>query len=175
MQMTSPPFWLMMVSRITAVFPVWRSPMINSRWPRPMGIMLSIALMPVCKGSRTGWRSMTPGARRSSGLRSLVTIGPLPSSGCPSGFTTRPTSASPTGTDIIAFVRFTTSPSFSSVVSPSSTTPTCSSSRFSAIPYTSCGNASISPAITFSRPCTRAMPSPTLIIAPTSSTATACS
>ena len=60
---------LMMVSRMTAVLPVWRSPMISSRWPRPIGIIASMALMPVCSGSRTGWRSTTPGAMRSSGLR----------------------------------------------------------------------------------------------------------
>ena len=51
-----------------AVLPVWRSPMISSRWPRPMGIMASMALMPVCIGSFTGWRATTPGARRSTGL-----------------------------------------------------------------------------------------------------------
>ncbi len=43
-------FWLMIVSMATAVLPVLRSPMISSRCPRPMGIMLSTALMPVCKG-----------------------------------------------------------------------------------------------------------------------------
>ena len=79
-------------------------------------------------------------------------IGPLSSSGRPSGFTTRPISSGPTGTDIIVFVRFTTSPSFNSDDSPSSTAPTSSSSRFSANPKTLCGNASISPAITFSSP-----------------------
>src|ERR1022692_4770197 len=52
----------MMVSSAMAVLPVWRSPMINSRWPRPMGIMASMALMPVCSGSLTGRRSTTPGA-----------------------------------------------------------------------------------------------------------------
>ena len=40
-------FWLMMASIATAVFPVWRSPMINSRWPRPMGTKESTALIPV--------------------------------------------------------------------------------------------------------------------------------
>ena len=40
----------MIVSRAMAVLPVWRSPMISSRWPRPIGIMASIALMPVCSG-----------------------------------------------------------------------------------------------------------------------------
>src|SRR3972149_482442 len=41
----------MMVSTAMAVLPVWRSPMISSRWPRPMGIMPSMALRPVCSGS----------------------------------------------------------------------------------------------------------------------------
>ena len=67
----------MMVSRMTAVLPVWRSPMISSRWPRPIGIIASMALMPVCTGSRTGWRSSTPGAMRSSGLRCFDVIGPF--------------------------------------------------------------------------------------------------
>ena len=51
----------MIVSSATAVLPVWRSPMISSRWPRPIGTMPSMALRPVCSGSRTGWRSTTPG------------------------------------------------------------------------------------------------------------------
>ena len=42
--MTPLPFWLMIVSRATAVLPVWRSPMMSSRWPRPMGTMPSIGL-----------------------------------------------------------------------------------------------------------------------------------
>ena len=54
----------MIVSMAMAVLPVLRSPMISSRWPRPMGIMESMALMPVCSGSLTGWRSATPGAMR---------------------------------------------------------------------------------------------------------------
>jgi hypothetical protein len=33
---------LRIVSIATAVMPVWRSPMINSRWPRPIGTMPSI-------------------------------------------------------------------------------------------------------------------------------------
>ena len=67
MQIRSRPLLLMMVSSAIAVLPVWRSPMISSRWPRPMGIMESMAFSPVAIGSFTGWRSMTPGARRSSG------------------------------------------------------------------------------------------------------------
>ena len=87
----------MIVSIAMAVLPVLRSPMISSRWPRPIGIMLSIALMPVCSGSFTGWRSAMPGALNSSGRRCGVSIAPLPSSGRPSGSTTRPISASPHG------------------------------------------------------------------------------
>src|SRR5665647_231489 len=48
-----------------------------------MGIIASMALMPVCRGSRTGWRSTTPGARRSTNMKVSVVIGPLPSRGCP--------------------------------------------------------------------------------------------
>ena len=43
--------WLMIVSIAMVVLPVARSPMISSRWPRPIGIIASIAMMPVC----TGW------------------------------------------------------------------------------------------------------------------------
>jgi hypothetical protein len=62
MQNTSWPFWLMIVSMPMAVLPVWRSPMISSRCPRPMGIMASMALRPVWSGSFTERRSTTPGA-----------------------------------------------------------------------------------------------------------------
>jgi hypothetical protein len=54
--MTPVSFWLMIASSATAVLPVPRSPMISSRWPRPIGIIESIALMPVCIGSPTGCR-----------------------------------------------------------------------------------------------------------------------
>jgi hypothetical protein len=59
-------FWLMIASIATAVLPVFRSPMISSRCPRPIGIIASIALMPVCIGSCTGWRSAMPGAMMST-------------------------------------------------------------------------------------------------------------
>ena len=92
---------LMMVSSAIAVLPVWRSPISNSRWPRPIGIIVSMALMPVAMVSRTPWRSTTPGASRSTGSDSVVSIGPLSSMGAPSALTTRPISASPTGTDMM--------------------------------------------------------------------------
>src|ERR1035437_9142624 len=60
-QMTPVPFWLMIVSMAMAVLPVPRSPMMSSRWPRPIGIMESIALMPVWSGSFTGWGAVVSG------------------------------------------------------------------------------------------------------------------
>ncbi len=39
--------------------------------------------MPVAIGSVTDWRAMTPGARRSTGRRCGVLMGPLSSMGCP--------------------------------------------------------------------------------------------
>ena len=71
----------MIVSIAIAVLPVWRSPMISSRWPRPIGIIESIAFSPVCIGSSTGWRWTTPGALNSAGRVSEVLISPLSSSG----------------------------------------------------------------------------------------------
>src|SRR5215203_4406891 len=60
MQIRSPPRWLRMVSRIIAVLPTCRSPMMSSRWPRPIGIIESMALIPVWSGSFTPCRSTTP-------------------------------------------------------------------------------------------------------------------
>src|SRR4030095_2137066 len=53
--MTPVSLLLMIVSIAIAVLPVWRSPMISSRWPRPIGIIPSIAISPVWTGSATGW------------------------------------------------------------------------------------------------------------------------
>ena len=41
----------MIVSIAIVVLPVERSPMISWRWPRPIGVIESIALMPVASGS----------------------------------------------------------------------------------------------------------------------------
>jgi hypothetical protein len=71
----------MIVSIAIAVLPVLRSPMISSRWPRPIGIMLSIALMPVWSGSFTGCRSAMPGATMSILRVSRDGIAGPPSSG----------------------------------------------------------------------------------------------
>ena len=146
------PRWLMIASIATAVLPVWRSPMISSRWPRPIGIIESMALMPVCIGSCTALRMMMPGALTSILRVSVVLIGPLPSMGTPSASTTRPMSPSPTGTCAILPVRLTVSPSRTCSKLPSSATPTLSSSRFSTRPTTLCPKSSSSPAIAASRP-----------------------
>src|SRR5499427_4829064 len=167
------PFWLMIASTATAVLPVWRSPMISSRWPRPIGIIESIALMPVCIGSCTDLRAMMPGAFTSILRVSAALIGPLPSIGRPSALTTRPISASPTGTCAILPVRLTWSPSLTSSKLPRSAVPTLSSSRFSTRPTTPpWPKSSSSPAIAASRPYTRAMPSPASSTVPVSVTAT---
>ena len=62
----------MIVSMQMAVLPVLRSPIISSRCPRPMGVIASMALMPVCSGTLTGWRPATPGASDSTRRRSVV-------------------------------------------------------------------------------------------------------
>ncbi len=53
--------WLMIVSMQIVVLPVERSPMISSRCPRPIGIIASIAMMPVCTGWLTGSPPHDPG------------------------------------------------------------------------------------------------------------------
>ena len=158
MQMTGLPaskfvFWFRIVSIAIEVFPVWRSPMISSRCPRPIGIIASIALSPVCSGWFTGWRKMTPGALRSSGI-SVVSppISPNPSSVSPSGLMTRPSIPSPTWIEAMRPVRLTVSPSLMRSVGPSSTTPTLSSSRFITTALMPLSNSSSSLASAFSSP-----------------------
>src|SRR3954447_4284007 len=103
-------------------------------------------------------------------------MSPLPSSGLPSGSTMRPSRASPTGISSRRPVRLTLSPSSILSHSPKSTAPTLSDSRFSARPVTSFGSSSISIDMAFSRPWTRAMPSPIERTVPTSArSADACS
>ena len=152
----------MIVSTAIAVLPVWRSPMISSRWPRPIGIKASMALIPVCIGSLTDWRAMMPGALTSTRCSWVSWSGPLPSMGWPRPSTTRPRRPRPTGTETMRLVRLTVSPSRIARSSPNTTTPTLSVSRLSAMPRTPAeGNSTISPCMTFCRPKMRAMPSPT--------------
>ena len=128
------PFWFKIVSIAIAVLPVWRSPIINSRWPLPIGMIASIDVIPVCNGWSTDFLVMTPLATRSIGLVLPVLISPWPSIACPNGLTTLPNISSPTGTSIILPVRLTSSPSLIVLSDPSSTAPTLSSSKFMTIP-----------------------------------------
>src|ERR671939_628252 len=77
MQITPWSCWFRIVSTRIAVLPVERSPMISSRCPRPTFVIASIALMPVCIGSLTGWRSITPGALNSRGRVAFAHLLPL--------------------------------------------------------------------------------------------------
>src|SRR6266581_3963015 len=124
----------MMVSTATAVLPVCRSPMMSSRWPRPIGTIESIAFRPVCTGWETDFLQTTPGATFSMTSLAFAGIGPLPSIGWPSEFTTRPRSSGPTGTSRMRPVHFTVSPSVICSYSPRITAPTESRSRLSARP-----------------------------------------
>src|SRR2546422_434460 len=74
MHFTPCPRWLRIVSTATVVLPVLRSPMMSSRCPRPMGVIASIALMPVWSGSCPGLPGAMPGARVSGRRFSLVAI-----------------------------------------------------------------------------------------------------
>src|SRR4051812_13639689 len=156
----------MIVSTATADLPVWRSPMISSRWPRPTGTIESIAFRPVCIGWLTLCRAITPGAIFSIGADSFALIGPLPSIGSPSALTTRPFSSGPIGTSRMRPVHLTVSPSEMCSYSPRITAPTESRSRFIVRPKLgepsgAAGNSSISPCIASERPWTRQMPSVT--------------
>ena len=156
----------MIVSIAIVVLPVWRSPMISSRWPRPIGIILSIALIPVCSGTLTLWRWMMPRAIASTGRISLVSTGPLPSMGAPRAFTTRPSRSSPTGTERASPVRNTELPSWMVSLSDRIATETVSSSRFWATPKLPSSNRSSSLAMQERRPYTVAIPSPTVMTVP---------
>src|SRR3989344_1703172 len=174
-------FWLMMVSIATVVFPVERSPMMSSRWPRPIGIIASIALMPVWSGTETDFRSMTPDDSRSTGIMVTFLKGPLPSTGSPRAFTTRPRSSSLDGTESILPVDLTVMPSFTRDVSPRMTVRTPSSSRLRMRPkrtpegsieslrdFPACSSNSRTSDITaLPRPSMAQTPSPTAVTRPT--------
>src|SRR5262245_10170306 len=161
MHFTPWPFWARIVSIATVVLPVLRSPMMSSRWPRPIGVMASMALMPVWSGSPTGWRPTMPGACTSRRRSWRVAIGPLPSIACPSELMTRPMSSSPTPIERMRPVPLTAPPSSILLASPRTTAPIDSSSRFRARPSVPPSNSSTSLTAVPGRPATRAMPSPT--------------
>src|SRR5450631_4073846 len=167
MHFTPWPRWFRIVSIATVVLPVLRSPMMSSRWPRPIGVMASMALIPVWSGSWTGLRYTIPGACTSRRRWASATRGPFPSMGWPRASTTRPISESPTGTERIRPVAFTAWPSSTSWASPRMTAPIESSSRFRARPRVPPVNSRTSLTAMSGRPATRAMPSPTSRTRPT--------
>ena len=93
-----------------------------------------------------------PGAFSSTKRVSVVSIGPLPSIGSPSAFTTRPRRASPTGTLKSFPKRLTLIPSFNAFPLPSVTIPAALSSKFITRPRVPSSNSTISPAITLLKP-----------------------
>jgi hypothetical protein len=115
--------WASTAVSASVVLPVWRSPTISSRWPRPMGNSASTTFTPVCSGVRTASRATIGVAGRSTGQRRDVRKGGPPSSGRPSGSTTRPSRASPTGTSSTRPVRATSVPAPTPASELSSTTP----------------------------------------------------
>ncbi len=132
--------------------------------------MASIAFIPVCIGTLTGSRVITPGATRSTSWSFFLFIFDLPSSGIMSGSTTRPNNSSETGIDRIELVLVTLSPSRTLSAPSTITTPTLSVSRLRARPFAPDSNSSISMLCTFSRPYTDAIPSYTLATDPDSLT-----
>ena len=116
------------------VLPVLRSPMISSRWPRPIGVIASIDLMPVCSGSCTGLRPMIPGAWISIRRGCVPTEVAAAVDRLAEGVDTRPSTPSPTGTERMRPVALTVWPSSMSSTSPSTTAPIDDSSRLRARP-----------------------------------------
>src|SRR6266508_958048 len=132
-----------------------------------MGVIESMALMPVCSGSCTGLRAVIPGAWTSSRRVVEALTGPLPSMGTPRLLTTRPRSSSPTGTDRMRPVAFTVWPSSTCSPPPRMTAPIDSSSRLRESPSDPSSNSSSSFTAASGRPATLAMPSPTSRTRPT--------
>ena len=127
-------FWLIMISIANVVLPVCRSPMINSRWPLPMGNIASIAKIPVASGSSTDFLSITPKGIFSIGIKWSFLIFTFPSCSWPKAFTIRPNSWSPTGIEIIFFVLLTTLFSKILLYFPNITIPTELDSKFKTKP-----------------------------------------
>ena len=157
--------WFIMAARAMEVLPVCRSPMISSRWPRPMGIMLSMAKIPVSIGVSTGARSMMAGAGDSS-LRKVRPSRGLQSSGLPNGSITRPSSSLPTQISATLPVPLATLPGGTKPPRLKSAALTPSSPMSRAMPYTSFSKASNSPYLAWESPWIRTISSPQLITVP---------
>ena len=143
----------MIASRAIAVLPVLRSPMISSRWPRPIGVIASTALMPVCSGSQTGCRSATPGGDHLDRAALVGHDRPLAveriaqriDDAAEHLFADRNAQQLAGAADLVPFVDLQRK-------SPRMITPTRFSSRLNARPIVPPGNSTISLAITPERP-----------------------
>jgi hypothetical protein len=90
MQVTSPPRWFTIVSSATGGLTglaIADDELALTATDRDHRVD---RLDPVWSGSFTGWRETMPGALSSMRRFSVLAIGPLPSIGRPSAFTTRP-------------------------------------------------------------------------------------
>jgi hypothetical protein len=87
---------LRIVSIATVVFPVCLSQIINSLCPLPIGTIVSIAFIPVARGTFTDFLVITQGATFSIGNTVVVEIAHFPSIVVPSASTTLHRYSSPT-------------------------------------------------------------------------------
>ncbi len=145
---------------------MFRSPMISSRCPRPIGIAASMASTPVHKVFSTFRRSMISGAGRNNGSLSPPKRGGPSSSGLPKGSRIRPSASGPTPSSGNRPVPTTPSPSQTLSRPPKSTAPNASVRKSNAIPNAPESKASSSSNRTSGRPDMNATPSPTVRTTP---------
>ena len=158
-----------MESTAIVVLPVWRSPIINSRCPLPIGTKLSTHLTPVCMGSWTLLRGIIPGAFTSIEINFFAFNCPFPSNGFPKGSKIRPNKLAPTGNCNKLPDAETFSPSLIFLSSPKITTWIVSKFKFNASPLIFASiNSTTSPAFTLVKPYTVATPSLTFKTLPIS-------
>ena len=117
-------------SMISTVLPTPAPPNIAALPPRASGASRSITLIPVWNNSRGRLWSASRGAAggSASAARRQAKAGPW-STGSPSTLTIRPSTASPTGTDIGAPVLYTPVPRLRPAVPPNATVRTVAGSR----------------------------------------------
>ena len=164
----------MIVSMAIAVLPVCRSPMISSRWPRPIGgdrvdrldagLQRLVHLLALHHGRRLQLERAQLGVLdRALAVQRLAERVRPPGRGS----RRRPARTAPRRCGLTRW------PSSILLKSPRMTTPISRTSRLSARPRVPSSNSSSSLAMAEGRPSTRAMPSPHSATVPTSSVAAA--
>jgi len=92
-------FWFSIASTTIEVFPVCLSPIINCLCPRPIGIIVSIIVVPVKNGTFIAFLNIIPFAFLSDFILFVLSFGcPIPSNGFPNGSITRPKTPVPVKT-----------------------------------------------------------------------------